>query len=234
MLRPRVAVPLLLLASCATAPKPSPAAPPHPPARATAERPQPPAEPPREPKIVPAQAILAPRITVVPPGTTVAPMPGMGGPPPLIIVPPPPEEMPEAPAPEQAKPPVPVIVNPPEAPEREPEEAAKRDKPPKPNKVDVADKNWKPPHPGVPRYRPCQFGGQGGPGPFKPERAPLDWIRCTYRCGRYRVELNDIRMRLDEHGKPTDAMNLCKEETSMKRAEAEARRLDDILKARGK
>jgi hypothetical protein len=166
---------------------------------------------------------------------TVGPAP-VGKVPPLVIVNPP--EVPETPnkpaSPETTKPPVPVIVNPPKVPEREAEEAAKRDKPPKPNKVDVADKNWKPPHPGVPRYRPCQFGGQGGPGPFKPERAPLDWIRCTYRCGRYRVELNDIRMRLDEHGKPTDAMTRCKEETSMKRAESEARRLDDILKAQGK
>ncbi len=165
---------------------------------------------------------------------TVGPAP-VGEIPPLIIVRPP--EVPETPEqrrPETTKPPPPLIVNPPRVDERESEEASRRkDRPPKPNKVAVADEGWQPAKPNAPRYLPCRYHGEGGPGPFRPEKAPSDWVRCAYRCGRYQVELNDMRRPTPEPGKTEDEQlkNLC--EKWIKRAEDSARNYDDALKARG-
>lgn len=121
------------------------------------------------------------------------------------------------------------------APAREPEEAVRRytDKPPQLNRVEV-NWDWQPSEPKAPRYLPCRFWGHGGPGPFRPENAPLDWIRCTYTCGRYEVYLYDIRLKKDRNGKPKDAQAICEEWTNLKRAEEYARSKDDALKARGK
>jgi hypothetical protein len=237
----------LLLASCATAPKPSPAPPP--PARTTVERAETARDSQQEPKIVPAQMVVigqtmslppaaaAPRVTVVPP-ETVMPVPSLGGPAPLIVVPRPPgefRELPErVPSAPSSKPAPPVVVHPePVVPERESEEAVKKERPPQPNRVDV-NWDWQAPGPKAPRYRPCHLQGQGGPGPFKPEKAPSDWIRCTYVCGRYEVRLYDVRLKKDADGKPMDATAICKEWINLKRAEDHARSKDDALKAQGK
>lgn len=64
-------------------------------------------------------------------------------------------------------------------------EAAKRNRPPKPNKVRVEDDNWQP-APGEPPDPPCIYTGASEPG-LQP-----GWVRCTYRCGKYLVELNDV------------------------------------------
>jgi len=112
----------------------------------------------------------------------------------------------------------------------DPEEAARRDRPPKPNEVTIADENWQPAYPNAPRYLPCRFAGYGGPGPFKPEKAPSDWIRCSYVCGRYAVRLNDIRQPKDENGKPKDPIVICQEWVNLKRAEEHARSTDGALK----
>jgi hypothetical protein len=166
---------------------------------------------------------------------TVGPAP-VGEIPPLIIVRPP--EVPETPnkpaSPETTKPPVPVIVNPPTVDEREPEEATRwKDKPPKPSKVFVLDKKWQPSEPNAPRYLPCWYAGLGGDGPFRPEKAPSDWMRCSYRCGRYQVDLYDMRWPKPEPDKTADEQlkSLC--EKWIKRAEDQARRYDDALNARG-
>lgn len=66
-------------------------------------------------------------------------------------------------------------------------EAAQRRKPPRPALVTIPDPNWAP-MPGQPSDPPCFFTGSGGPGPSRPP----DWIRCTYRCGKYQVEFFDI------------------------------------------
>jgi hypothetical protein len=236
----------LLLASCAT---PEPKPPPELPARTTAQPTQAPADTAQQPKIVQAQALLMGRPLVVPPEVvaprtgvlaprtgvmapeTVGPAP-VGKVPPLIIVHPP--EVPEKPAsPETTKPPVPVIVNPPKVDEREPEEAARKDRPPQPPEVAVADQDWRPAEPNAPRYLPCSYVSLGGSGPFRPEKAPADWVRCYFRCGRYQVKLNDIRMpKPDDSGKPQDERAIC--EKWIKRAENEARSYDAALRARGK
>jgi hypothetical protein len=155
--------------------------------------------------------------------------------PPLIIVNPP--EVPETPdkpaSPETTKPPVPVIVNPPKVDEREPEEAGRQDRPPKPNRVRIADPSWVPDEPNAPRYKPCWYAGQGGDGPSRPEKAPPDWVRCSYRCGRYEVHLNDMRLPKpdpsERTGKPLEVF--CNK--WLKRAEDYARHFDATLKARG-
>jgi hypothetical protein len=64
-------------------------------------------------------------------------------------------------------------------------EAAGRDRPPEPNKVRINNTNWKP-APGQPKDPPCSFEGGGEPG------RPPGWLRCTYVCGKYWVELNDV------------------------------------------
>ncbi len=169
---------------------------------------------------------------------TVRPAPApapVGEIPPLIIVRPP--EVPETPEqtrPETTKPPPPVIVNPPKVDEREPEEASRRyDRPPKPNETKISDPNWEPSEPGAPRYRPCWYAGEGGPGPSRPEKAPPDWVRCSYRCGKYEVILNDMRLPKpdpsERTGKPLEVF--CKK--WLKRAEDYARNFDATLKARG-
>lgn len=115
----------------------------------------------------------------------------------------------------------------------DPEKAARRDRPPKPNRVEIADENWQPDTPNAPRYLPCSYAGRGGPGPSRPEKAPSDWVRCSYRCGRYEVELNDMRLPKPEPGKTKDEQvtNLC--EKWIKRAEESARSYDDALRRRG-
>jgi len=163
---------------------------------------------------------------------TVGPAP-VGKVPPLIIVHPP--EVPEKRAsPETTKPPVPVIVNPPKVEEREPEEATRRnDRPPKPNRVEIFEKDWQPATPNAPRYLPCWYVGLGGSGPFRPEKAPSDWVRCSYRCGRYELELNDMRRPKPESGKTGEEQlkSLC--EQWIKRAEDSARSYDDALRRQG-
>jgi hypothetical protein len=156
--------------------------------------------------------------------------------PPLFIVRPP--EVPETPnkpaSPETTKPPVPVIVNPPKVDEREPEEATRgKDKPPKPNDVSIFDKKWKPETPNAPRYQPCRYHGEGGPGSFRPEKAPSDWVHCRYRCGRYEVHLNDMRRPKPDPNRPKGEQEkeLC--EKWIKRAEDSARSYDDALRRRG-
>jgi hypothetical protein len=166
---------------------------------------------------------------------TVGPAP-VGEIPPLIIVRPP--EVPETPetTPETTKPPPPVIVNPPEGGERETEEATRRkDRPPKPNEVFVYDRKWRAHEPNAPRYLPCSYAGLGGSGAFRPEQAPSDWIRCSYRCGRYQVNLYDIRRpkpdaRSDKTPGDEATKAIC--EKALKRAEDHARRYDDALEAR--
>jgi hypothetical protein len=160
----------------------------------------------------------------------------MGEIPPLIIVRPPKvPETPERASPETTKPPPPVIVNPLEGAERETEEATRRyDRPPKPNRVRI-DPNWKPATPNEPRDKPCWYVGLGGGGPFRPEKAPADWARCSYRCGRYEVHLNDMRMpKPDPSRKITDDELLEEFCTKwIKRAEESARRFDEALRAKG-
>jgi len=245
---PTRALALLLLASCAASKPPPPKPPPEPPERTTAQPTQAPADTAQQPKIVQAQALLMGRPLVVPPEVvaprtgalaprtgvmapeTVGPAP-VGKVPPLMIVHPP--EVPEKPAsPETTKPPVPVIVNPPKVDEREPEDAGRQDRPPKPNAVKIADPNWEPVAPDAPRYLPCSYEGLGGGGPFRTEKAPPDWARCTYRCGRYQVDLYDMRWPKPEPGKtPSEQLKtLC--EKWIQRAEEHARRFDDALKRR--
>jgi len=167
---------------------------------------------------------------------TVGPAP-LGKVPPLIIVQPPevPEAAKEPPPPETTKPPLPVIVNPPKVDERETEEATRRkDRPPKPNEVRIADPKWQPTEPNAPRYLPCWHMGVGGSGASRPEKAPPEWIRCTYRCGRYEVRLYDVRPKIDEKtGKPKDAQAICEEWINLKRAEEHARSKDAALRDKG-
>ena len=62
------------------------------------------------------------------------------------------------------------------------------------------------------------------------ECAP-EWIRCTYRCGRYEVRLYDVRPKIDEKtGKPKDAQTICEELINLKRAEEHARSKDAALR----
>jgi hypothetical protein len=233
---PRAALAFLLLASCATSPKATPA--PTPPTVDASPMGTAASGPEQGPKIVQAQAMLlarplalppevmVPRPTAVPPGASIAPAPGLGGPPPLIVVrPPEPPETPKrttAPPEPLNKPAPPVVVNPPEASERGPEYAAKRDRPPKPNTVDVADSKWEP-KPGQPRYRPCWFLSGGG-GAHGADHLPDVWLRCSYRCGRYLVELHNVR------GKSGTE---CEKPEYLKRAEEDARRFDKQLSGKG-
>jgi hypothetical protein len=118
----------------------------------------------------------------------------------------------------------------------DPEKAARRyDKPPKPNEVNIADKDWQAPEPNAPRYLPCFYAGQGGPGPFRPEKAPPDWIRCAYRCGRYEVILYDVRFPRPDPDKnkkeKPDVDEICRK--WIKRAEDHARSYDGGLRAKG-
>ena len=115
----------------------------------------------------------------------------------------------------------------------DPEEAARRDRPPKPNEVRIRQ-DWRSPEPDADRYRPCQFRGYGGSGPFKPDKAPPAWIRCTYTCARYDVDLNDVRQKRDKDGKLMDPQTICEEWVNIKRAEEEARSFDAALKAQGR
>ena len=128
---------------------------------------------------------------------------------------------------------MPVIVNPPKVDEREPEEATRgKDKPPKPNRVRVADPKWVPTKPDAPRYQPCWYAGLGGDGPFRPENAPSDWVRCSYRCGRYQVILNDMRFPKPDPGRKLTDDEWLKEFCTkwLKRAEDYARNYDDGLR----
>jgi hypothetical protein len=244
---PTRALALLLLASCATTPNPPPA----PPARTTARPTKAQADTAQQPKIVKAQALmlaepvtispelmaprgaLAPRTGVLAP-ETVGPAPVGEIPPLLIVRPPKGPETPEPASPETTKPPPPVIVNPPNVDERETEEASRRkDRPPKPNEVRIADPDWQPDEPAAPRYRPCSYVGEGGPGPSRPEKAPSDWVHCRYRCGRYEVHLNDMRFPKPEQSQTKDKelALFCKK--WLRRAEDHARSFDEGLRARG-
>jgi len=117
----------------------------------------------------------------------------------------------------------------------DPEEAARRDRPPKPNETKISDPNWQPDEPNAPRYRPCWYAGFGGSGSFRPEKAPSDWVHCRYRCGRYEVHLNDMRLPKPDPSRKLTAEELQEEFCTkwIKRAEDHARNFDDALRARG-
>lgn len=224
-----IALLLLMLSGCATAP------PPPPPAR-TAQRTQAPPATQQRPEIVPAQVFIAaepitvppevvvPRTVVAPPETAVVPAPSLPGPVPLILVPEPEANAPKREAPPESNvhgsKPAPVVVKPePKGPEKVPEEASRKriDRPPRPNHVEVADEDWQP-APGHPRYKPCSFLSYGG-GPHGSEKLPPVWIRCSYRCGKYLVELFDVR------GISGDE---CKKWANLRRAEEQARVFDGL------
>jgi hypothetical protein len=114
-----------------------------------------------------------------------------------------------------------VIVSPPKVPERDPEEASRWDRPPRPNRVEV-EARWKT-EPGQPRYQPCSFLSYGG-GPHGAEHLPDVWIRCDYRCGRYRVILYDVR------GKSGTE---CEKPRHIERADELAKNRDKQLRAKG-
>jgi len=69
------------------------------------------------------------------------------------------------------------------------------------------------PVPGEPPWRPCNYKGTAGPGPYSP-RPTDNWLTCLYQCGQYEVELSIAGRRLD----------LCEEPENYKRAEDLARR----------
>ena len=117
---------------------------------------------------------------------------------------------------------------------QEPPEGASKDRPPQGNVVQIANDKWRPAKPNAPRYLPCRVEGYGGPGPSRPDKAPSDWMRCTYTCGRYEVRLYDIRLRKDADGRPKNAHETCQEPINLKRAEEHARSYDAALKAQGK
>ena len=58
-------------------------------------------------------------------------------------------------------------------------EAARQDGPSKPNTVEIHDKN-------APKDAPCTFEGGGS------KEGIEGWVRCTYVCGRYVVNLYDV------------------------------------------
>jgi hypothetical protein len=246
------ALALLLLASCATAPEPkrSQTAPAPKPAARTEPAPNPSVQavPGPKPAAQPTPAVQrrggtldvksAQYETTLSAHCRKVPLP------PNCVPPPSGEEvvfgMPKAPPPQPAPPP----SGPPwyrwlwpaagaAVKDADPEEASRRsDKPPKPNTATVFDYDWQPSEPHAPRYLPCTFAGGGGAGPSRPEKAPPDWIRCAYRCGRYQVELFDIRPSLDRDGKPESATATCAK--FLKRAEDYARNKDDALRRQGK
>ena len=249
---PARALALLLLASCATAPEPKRSGMDTPLSRSPESKPPAPSPKPavrtavlkdggRTPQVKPAQY----REDTLTAHCNQVPMPGN-------CVPPPSGEevifgMPPGPPPAPVPPPTPTpwyvslwrFVWPwagAAVKDSDPEEAARRDRPPKPNVVAVADEDWQPATPNAPRYLPCLYHGEGGPGSFRPEKAPSDWVRCAYRCGRYQVELNDMR-----RPKPDPSRKLTKEEALdefcrkwIKRAEDSARNYDDALRRQGK
>lgn len=107
-------------------------------------------------------------------------------------------------------------------PDRDWDEAVKRqarDKSPatkpKPPEVKIPDENWNP-EPGQDWDGPCTPKGSGGPGQFRPPRAPKDWVYCRYQCGRYQIEIFDV---LGKSGKDcTNRENLERAERLAKRA----------------